>query len=710
MSRATLAPRALFAAATLAGGCDGGDPCDGKSGLCLGLKISGSPATLDQLQIGVDALGQTLRDPPAPSRFSLPVKLALLLPPSAAGQTVEVSLVGMLDGNAVAQGSVSAMLPASGHVTRAATHAPGGVIAGDDDMGGVDAMPTPPLPEITTDGALTVYETESFSVTITGEDPTGLPFALSLPPPEMLPAGMTINVNGPSANITWTPDISQAGTYQIPVALDSTDPTHSILQNVTLTVLNGADPLPPSEAAATSYPHFSRVLGDFDKDGLGDLVLCEYTYTGSTKLRHYTATVYFGDASGFPASGPVPADRSRTWHFDAKHVGTSASDVAAPAQVPCIGADWDHDGNLDLVLADPDNDERGADTGKLYVVWGDGTRDLPDPVPAAGFVGLVDSNTPAGESLGGDNNSTAVYDLDKSLFAADINGDGWIDVGAIAPDWGPFIPPGQTLTYHHGKVVFWYGRKDLARATDAGPGIAASLEYTANPADNTATNKNCYGSTAITGVGDFDGDGGADQLLYEPNLHVENAGCIDGDQGGLRVLSGAGSMSKDFINFSTRAFGSASTTCDVNADAHPDLVVLFRPAGGVSSIYFYTAYPWTISSPLTLPAPQSASWRNLVCAPGFGEGSAILGIRSVGTPTVDAIDVLYGGTAAPTISTQIANPDPDTTFVTMEMLPIDAAVDLNGDGHAEALIDTMKYQGHAPPIRHHWILYGRPPR
>jgi len=130
--------------ATLSG-CSS-DPCDGKSGTCISARVEGAIPSLTQLRINVDGLGAKSSPDPAGSAFSLPVKVAIVLPPTAtspARVTIEA-----LDGARVVGSSatVAVTFTPGQKQSQTFTLSPGAgpdLGGGTDDMGPGDMQPPP---------------------------------------------------------------------------------------------------------------------------------------------------------------------------------------------------------------------------------------------------------------------------------------------------------------------------------------------------------------------------------------------------------------------------------------------------------------------------------------------------------------------------------------------------------------------------------------
>lgn len=133
----------LLAVTAALAGCSS-DPCDGKSGTCIAARIEGAIPSLTQLRITVDGLGTKSSPDPAGAAFTLPVKVAIVLPPSEDSPT-EIT-IDALDGARVV-GTSGAVLVAfspgqkqSQTFTLTGGSPPDG---GGNDLAGGDMEPPP---------------------------------------------------------------------------------------------------------------------------------------------------------------------------------------------------------------------------------------------------------------------------------------------------------------------------------------------------------------------------------------------------------------------------------------------------------------------------------------------------------------------------------------------------------------------------------------
>ncbi len=510
------------------------------------------------------------------------------------------------------------------------------------------AMPSS-APAIVVDGALTHYENEQFAVTVTATDGSGAAAEIDPISSSVVPAGMKLSWQDVgTVAITWTPDWTQAGVYDLPIHAVGEDGVE-VSRSVHFVVLNGADQLPNAPGG---------IIGDVDGDGFADLAGCvgsEPNYAGGP--IHYTVDLYFGGPDGFPT--PFPSSRRRTWHFDSLTPGSSEFSYGMSW---CTVADFDRDGHLDVVLVDPDNSEAGPGAGKLYVIWGSSTRDMPDPIPPAGIVGLV-AAAPSG-SLGYDPAGQYGGPQGESALVADVNGDGVDDIVA-----GP------------GSVAFWFGSSH--RRVDPGTGIVSDVQLPAVAAPGTA--EGCYGPQSLLGSGDVDGDKAAEVFVGLPT-------CPTAGTSGLRVVHAAGAQNDDYV-IASRIF-SATQFGDLDGDGRTDLL---RRDGSMISVFI--AYPWSLSSP-SRTLPFTGDW-----VPGFGSSAAFLIGNAYPLSLMDPYTVAY---VKPDLVDYRDIPNPavpqSQNFYSPGRLG-----DVNGDGHndTQVLSSWICNDASCPT---YWIIYGRPPQ
>jgi len=139
--------------AVLVAGCNAVDPCDGLAGTCISARVEGPLMGLDGLLVSV-AVAQTpqmMTSTPG-GRFELPVRLAILLPPTATSP-VTMGVDALANGQDVgSSGPVSvAFTPNAKTAVTFVVHALGGGDGGNDSGGDGsvgDAMPDGPPPGV----------------------------------------------------------------------------------------------------------------------------------------------------------------------------------------------------------------------------------------------------------------------------------------------------------------------------------------------------------------------------------------------------------------------------------------------------------------------------------------------------------------------------------------------------------------------------------
>jgi Bacterial Ig-like domain/FlgD Ig-like domain/FG-GAP-like repeat len=322
----------------------------------------------------------------------------------------------------------------------------------------------------------------------------------------------------------------------------------------------------------------------------------DLTYTGRVTCRHTGETwvqvygAYAGDLNndGF-CDLSVPSEQTLDVRvFMNNGSGAYSTFVAKPVPSgqtpsPSEGADFNHDGQIDIVVGSIGND-------KVSVMFGDGTGDFPTGTAYT-----------AGQSV-------------RGVGVADFNGDGWEDI----------VTANRFAASTTGNVSVFLNNGDGTFASPIFKESGASGEYSIGVADanndglldvfcgtfnspyyvipmlsdgtgnlTPQTPVVCGGQPWQLTVGDFNGDGNVDVVV--DNTNANRIGVLLGDgNGGLGAVQ----------TFSTGAFPLAIDTGDIDGDGDLDLV---------SSNY--SSGTWTIwenklgtfVTPRTLPASSAGS-------------------------------------------------------------------------------------------------------
>ncbi|MFL5910901.1 MAG: FG-GAP-like repeat-containing protein [Gaiellaceae bacterium] len=247
-------------------------------------------------------------------------------------------------------------------------------------------------------------------------------------------------------------------------------------------------------------------MGDVNGDGIADAVITRITYPPA-RVTHPIG-IYLGDGRG----GYV--DGSSLWDGPAARTEWGRQIVIA---------DFNGDGRNDIFVAD-----HGYDA---------------DPFP--GHPNTLVLSTPQGKLVDASGNLPPESDFSHSAAAADIDGDGDLDIYVGNLPAGPGTGPPEMLVND--------GTGHFTRRTDLLP--AQVLDY---------------GTRAYTRslFVDVNGDGAPDLVLAD-----------DGRTPNSRVLINDGTGHFNFGNalpakpFAPDAIGISLATLDVNRDGHPDLLV-----------------------------------------------------------------------------------------------------------------------------------------
>ena len=223
--------------ALLVSGCAAKDPCAGQSGVCIPVLVEGTVRGLDQLRVTVDDPAvKSVLTPTTPSSFTLPVKLAIVLPAGTKG-TVHASLEGLSVGRVIAGAAAKAIvLPPTGTVTFT-------LLAGAPaDMGGPLDLSAPmvDLAPIVNGQAQLMPPSTSYPSTVRGTtSPTTVTFTLTNVGTTPLTPGAAVLSGAQSGSYTIT--TSDCGSTPLPatMACNTTiafSPVVSGTDNATLTI------------------------------------------------------------------------------------------------------------------------------------------------------------------------------------------------------------------------------------------------------------------------------------------------------------------------------------------------------------------------------------------------------------------------------------------------------------------------------------------
>ncbi len=264
----------------------------------------------------------------------------------------------------------------------------------------------------------------------------------------------------------------------------------------------------------------SFASGDLNGDGIADLAV------GAPGARVPNAN----QGAVYIFFGPL-TDGTRTTDGANVVVRGSAGNASAGSAV-AIG-DVNGDGYGDLVVGEPGHaDSQGA----AYVIYGTDTPLWQGSIALAGATRLT----------GGDNKDR----LGSALAVADVDGDGFADVFAGAPN---------ALTLNQGQVLGWFGAGTPFSGTPA-PGVAIAGQST----------NDLFGA-ALAGLGDVNGDTRSDLAVGSPfnGAHVLLSSATRWVSGNVTTLAGTHFLGR----IASRAGSVVSAPGDVNGDGLADLAL-----------------------------------------------------------------------------------------------------------------------------------------
>jgi len=492
-----------------------------------------------------------------------------------------------------------------------------------------------------------------------------------------------------------------------------------------------------SSSAVGEYGETLAAAGDVDGDGYGELLVGNPGYDVTTDGNQGRAEAYMGSASGLAASaawdrtGTDSGDRLGRAIAGVGDVnGDGYGDVAVsnfgaigPASTEDDDDSW-YMGAVELFYGSsaglPSSSSWAAGGLQQGAGWGaavagvgdfdgDGYADLAVGAPAwdgnyypnegAVFIHAGSSSGPGAMATWSALGNMYSASLGESLASAgDVNGDGFADLVAGAPDW-------DAGNYQDGAALLYLG--GAASGTLTVSWVTLGGEYQE------------WRGTSVSSAGDVDGDGFSELLIGAPGW----GGSSGGQDRGLALLfagAGAGPAESpdwsDESNQDSALFGtSVAGVGDINRDARDD-VVIGAPGydGGYNNegrVFFYQG---TTSGLATY-----TSWTADGDAPDAALGSSVAGAGDVNDDGYDDLvvgapgssgdqgffRVWYGDSPSPA-----ADPDVEVSGTDDEQLgsAVAGAGDVNGDGYADVLVGAEHWSGNVSNEGGAWVYPGSP--
>ena len=399
LMRTLLACTTMMTIAVGLGGCGTKDPCIGKSGTCISAHVDGNVKNLSGARVSLPG-GRTVTTQPSSGTIKLPAQFAILVSDPVPASPFTVELDGLRGGGVVASDSQPVtIINGRGSIEFTLDEGVIGPGGGDGGAGGDMAVQNPPT--VTPLDPVTTDELAPLSVTLTAADPLGGNVTLSA---SSLPGNAKFTPNGASGTLAWTPTFTDAGIYTVKITATPDDTSRTATYDLVITVKNAADPIVlNSTPITTAVP-----IGDWDKDGYGDLAICTGDAAGATGKYHIT--IIYRAATGMPLDATSAMGRVDSFDIAATNLGG--------VLYSCKGGDFDGDGHADIIFADPGNDYWNAtmpgstpNEGKFTILFGGARGTSPPPIFAVGPQNF-------GEHMG------------ETYVVGDFNGDGKADIGS----------------------------------------------------------------------------------------------------------------------------------------------------------------------------------------------------------------------------------------------------------------------------------------
>ena len=417
-------------------------------------------------------------------------------------------------------------------------------------------------------------------------------------------------------------------------------------------------------AGGTANARFGQDVaggGDVNGDGYGDILVGAPHYANGQN-NEGRVSLFFGSASGVSASNP--------WQVESNVANAYLGYAVAGA------GDLNGDAYADLVVGAPEYANGQLREGQLRVYYGSSSG----PGPAADWT--VESNI-------------AFAKLGSAVSGAgDVNGDGWDDLLAGASGYSS----GQN---EEGRAYLYYG--SAAGVSSSNPWMIESDVTGARLGE------------AVDQAGDVNGDGYDDIILGMPNYSngSQYLGRVLVYHGSASGPGTAANWSAQSDQVNDRQGTAVSGVGDVNGDGYDDVVLgapLFDGAGralgyfgsatGLSSVADWTAESDQASARLGIAVTTAGDVN------GDNYADVLIGASGYDTGAVNAGKVfVYHGTAAGLSLTPAWTAEGDQGSASFGAAVGDAG-DVNGDGYGEVIVGAPYYQNGQTKEGRAYVYFG----
>lgn len=401
-----------------------------------------------------------------------------------------------------------------------------------------------------------------------------------------------------------------------------------------------------SNAANASLGYAVAMAGDLNGDNYADLVVGAPRYTNG-EIREGQVRVYYGSSSG-PGTTADWVVESDTAYARLGSSISSAGDVN--------GDGWD-----DIVAGAPGYSNGESEEGRVYVYYGSAT-------------GITGNNPWMIES-----DTTGAWLGEVVGQAGDVNGDGYDDIILGMPNYNN---GGQYL----GRVLVYHGAA-------AGLGTAANWSVQSDHAGDRQ-------GTAVSGVGDVNGDGYDDVILSAP--HYNDTGRALGYLGSPSGLSSVADWTAESDQSGARLGITVSTAGDVNGDNYADVIVGASgyDTGDINAGKVFVYHGAAAGLSLTPNWMVGGDQRNAFFGAAVANAGDVNGDGYseviVGAPyyqngqTKEGRAYVYFGSATGLVTGTVWMTESNLAYSYLGAA-VSSAGDVNGDGYADILIGAPRY-------------------